>query len=159
MSQESVVEKPKQLSPLLPPIDENNWRQELYELNNRLEHAATESQAKDAAAEELKVHNDAIRGIEKEIDSVKGLLKDSAEYLTGFDRKRISDKIEGLEDKLKTANARRERSIRLSGACVRDAKELDKGRSRWKELKKRADSIERARSVAKHGVTTRGLWD
>jgi uncharacterized coiled-coil DUF342 family protein len=128
-----------------PLPDETSWKQELEELNRSLNDSLTESEMKEYAASQLAKHDGVVNSIETEINRFRAALE--TQYLSQGDVKGIHQKIEGLEVELSEARRVRERSIRLNGAGITSAKEKDKKRPRWVELKKRAQVI--------HNATTR----
>jgi hypothetical protein len=134
-----------------PTIDESNWRQELEQLDRLLTGRLTESEAKEYAKSELSKHDGVVNTIETEIAQARAVAASATatSYLSVGDRKRIADKIESLESQLDDARRLRERSIRLNGAGIKAAKECDKQRPRWLELRKRERDIEAARSIGR----------
>ena len=131
-------------------INEANWKTEFEELDRRFEGMPTEAEAKERAQQELVKHNGFVRPIEAEIDRVQATLESpSAAFISLRDKADIQRKIESLEYQLEQAKKARERSIRINGGMIRDAKEWEPKRKRWLELKKRTQEIESAKNIAR----------
>jgi hypothetical protein len=127
-----------------PVKDESSWRQELEQLDRLLEGRATESEAKQYAKSELARHDAIVNTIETAIAETRAVEAAGSPYLSLTDRLRISRKMEALQYRLENAQKARERSIRLNGAGIKAAKDCDKQRPRWNELKKRRAAVEAA---------------
>jgi len=133
-----------------PIVDESHWKMEFEELDRRFKSLLTETQAKELAASELLKHDGIVRKIETEITNCRDVLSaSSSAFLSASERKHVGNKIEALEHQLNQAQQARERSIRLNGGRIRDAKEWEPKRARWQELSKRARDIERARNMSR----------
>ena len=114
-----------------PTINYLHWKQEFEELDRRFQGMSTEAEAKEIAKQELAKHNEAIKPIETELAKVRAVLTDpSAAFLSLRDKKDIQEKVESLEFQLEQAKKARERSIRLNGGRIRDAKEWAPKRER-----------------------------
>ena len=148
---ESVVNagvEPKKEAVVTTAVDESGWKQELEYLDRLLVGRLTEDEAKEYAKHELSKHDGVVHSIETELTRVREVLT-STSFLPRTERKRIEDRIESLESDVATARKRREQSILKCGAGIRAAKDADKLRPRWQELRKRQQAIESATNIAR----------
>lgn len=133
-----------------PITDESHWKQEFEELDRRFQGMPTEGEAKENARTDLKKHDGLVNAIETEIAQAQtALTSASAAFLAPTDKRDIQRKIESLDFQLERAKRLRERSIKINGGRIKDAKEWAPKRQRWLELKKRADEIDRAKNIAR----------
>jgi len=152
------------------PVDASQeWRGELEELTRRLRGAMTETEAKAFADSEAAKHTGFVTKISDEIAYVKSLraepfirlctpLRMGRPPVSGdtcdaclFDRK-----IAALEIQLSRAKSDQQKSIRICGGFVAQARELDALRPRWKELSARAAKVDNARKTIR-GIADGGL--
>jgi len=157
MSQKNVVEE-------IPIVDESNWRQELEYLDRLLTGRFTEAEGKEHARNELAKHDAIIHTIETELAQINTAIASASSFIPSSEKKRIARRIGFLELQLANARTLRERSILQCGAGIRAAKDADKLRPRWAELRKREQTIEAARSIGKHHerqlqVSVSRKWD
>jgi hypothetical protein len=131
-----------------PGVDESGWKQELEQLDRLLIGRLTEGEAKEYAETELAKHDGVVNTIETEIARGRAVLT-STSFLPRADRKRLEDRIESLEGDLANARKLREQSILKHGAGIRAAKDADKHRPRWQELRQRQQTIEAATGYAR----------
>lgn len=132
-----------------PITDESNWKQEFEELDRRFQGMPTEAEAKENARTDLKKHDGIVNAIETELAQAQtALTSASAAFLAPTDKRDIQKKIESLDFQLEQAKRLRERSIRINGGRIKDAKEWAPERQRWLELTKRAHDIDRAKNIA-----------
>jgi hypothetical protein len=147
-----------------PP--EDNWRQELEELDRRLTNQLTVDEAKTYADAQESLHKSAVKAVETEIATLNDLLKtpglsqcqplregrEAVNRKTGqimagcsCDVHVFRLKLEVVTIKLQQAKIKQQQSIRVCGNIVTAAKELEAYRPRWGELRKRAKKIDDAR--------------
>src|SRR5579864_4855763 len=131
-----------------PTVDESRWKQELEQLDRLLTGRLTEAEAKEYAKSELARHDGVVHTIEGELARGRAVLT-STSFLPRADRKRLEDRIESLEADLATARKLREASILKCGSGIRAAKDADKHRPRWQELRQRQQIIEAATGFAR----------
>jgi len=150
------------------------WRDELQELDRRLAGSWTEAQAKDNLKATTDGHNTIVKNFETEIVRLRKLL--ATPYLNlhsgwsdevteprvtssqnghvgqacGCDGCAILKRIEHNQYELGQAKITRDRKIRLAASWVEGAKQCDKLRPRWKELKERAAIIDQATAKVRH---------
>jgi hypothetical protein len=148
-----------------PKGPEDGWRDELNELERRLKGAFTEEQAKQHAGAEGRKCKEAVDKVENAIKESRELLKTpylslhtgwdgtirqtfshsgGSGQLCGCDGCVILRKIEHFESELPELKRQQQKSIRLCGAMIQGAKELDALRPRYRELAKRAFQIDKA---------------
>ena len=133
-----------------PTINESNWRQEFEELDRRFQAIPTVAEAKEIAKQELARHDEGVRKIENDLAQARAVLTGpSAAFLSSFDKNDVLKTIDSLEYQLQQAYSTRERSIRINGGRIRDAKEWAPKRERWLELRKRAQDIDRAKNIVR----------
>jgi len=132
-----------------PIVDESSWKQELEQLDRLLTGRLTEAEAKEYAKGELAKHDGVVHTIEKQIAQAKDVLAAGTSFLPRGERQRLENRIESLEVDLATARKSREQSVLKCGAGIRAAKDADKHRPRWQELRKRQQAIEVATAVAR----------
>jgi hypothetical protein len=147
---------------LHPPELQENWRQELSELDRRLTGQMDVSEAKTYADAQEQLHKDAVAVVGKELTYIHELLKtpglsqckalregrEAVGRLTGqpiecrgCEVHAFRRKVEVLQIKLQQAKAKQQQSIKSCGNIVLAAKELEPFRKRWSELKKREKTI------------------
>jgi len=131
-----------------PAVDESRWKQELEQLDRLLTGRLTEAEAKEYAKSELAKHDGVVHTIEVELVRGRAVLT-STSFLPRADRKRLEDRIESLEGDLAIARKLREASILKCGSGIRAAKDADKHRPRWQELRQRQQTIEAATGFAR----------
>ena len=129
-------------------VDESSWKQELEQLDTLLTGRLTEGEAKEYAKSELAKHDGVVHTIEADLARVRAVLA-STSFLPRTEKNRLEDRIESLEAELVSARKKREQSILKCGAGIRAAKEADKSRPRWQELRQRQQAIESARGIAR----------
>jgi hypothetical protein len=130
-------------------VDESSWKQELEQLDRLLTGRLTESEAKEYAGAQLAKHDGVVHIIEKQIAHAQQVLTEQSAFLSRTDKKGIEDRIESLQYDLGVARKKREQSILKCGAGVKAAKDADKLRPRWQELRRRQQGIDKARDVAR----------
>lgn len=143
MSYESVLEK--------PIVDESSWKQELEQLDRLLTGRLTEAEAKTYAESELLRHDGVVLSIEKQIAQAQQVLTEQGAFLSRTDRKGIENRVESLQYDLSIARKKREQSILKCGAGIKAAKDADKLRRRWQELRRKQQGIDKARDIARGG--------
>jgi hypothetical protein len=139
-----------------PP--EDNWRQELEELDRRLVNQMTVDEAELYANNKANECKIAFKAVEGEIATLQDLLKtpglsrclnlrEGRPPINGdrCDVCAFQRKLEAVTLKLQQVKAAKEKSIRVCGDIVRSAKELQPLRKRWMELKARDKKISDAR--------------
>lgn len=132
-------------------LDEKNglrrheWRSELEDLDRRLKGAPTAEQAEAALKSLMSSIAGASAAYREQIAAAKEALKEH--WLTPLERTHLNNKIEVLDGEL--SQLVRDTRVRLAHAEARakDAKELDRLRPRWEELKKRAKDVDAALSI------------
>jgi hypothetical protein len=131
-------------------VDESSWKQELQQLDRLLVGRLTEGEAKEYARAQLAKHDGVVQTIETQFEQARDVLA-SAKFLLprSSERKRIEDGIESLESELVTARKQREQSILKCGSGIRAAKDADKLRPRWQELRKRQQAIDALTNFAR----------
>jgi hypothetical protein len=130
-------------------VDESSWKQELEQLGRLLTGRLTEPEAKEWANSELTKHDGVVNTLEKQIAQAKDALAAGASFLPRADKLRLESRIESLESDLATARKQREQSILKCGSGIRGAKDADKLRPRWQELRKRQQAIEAATNIGR----------
>jgi hypothetical protein len=139
-----------------PP--EDNFRQELDELDRRLANQMTVEEAKIYSDNQASLHKDAVKAVENEIKQLTELLKtpglsrcvplrEGRPPVSGdsCDVCLFNRKLEAVQFKLQRTKENQQKSIRICGGIIASAKELEAYRPRWEELKKRARTIDNAR--------------
>jgi len=148
---ESVVDQPLKESAVEAAIvDGPGWKQELEQLDRLLIGRLTEAEAKQWSESELAKHDGVVHLIEQQIAQAQQVLADQGAFLSRTEKKSIENRIESLQYDLTIARKKREQSIQKCGAGIKAAKDADKLRPRWQELRKRQQAIEMATAVA-HG--------
>jgi DNA repair exonuclease SbcCD ATPase subunit len=149
-----------------PP--EDNWRQELDELDRRLANQMTVEEAKLYSDGQADNHDKVVRQLENEIKHLKDLLltpglrqcvplREGRNPVSGdtCDVCLFNRKLEAVTLKLQRANSEQQKSIRVCGGIIADAKTLEPLRPRWIELQKRARKIvgarQNIRGLSNHG--------
>lgn len=130
-------------------VDESSWKQELESLDTLLTGRLTEAEAKDYAANELAKHDGVVSTIEKRIAHAQQVLTEQSAFVSRTEKKSIEDRIESLHHELSVARKKREQSILKCGAGIKAAKDADKFRSRWQDLRRRQQGIDKARDVVR----------
>lgn len=149
-NKESVVEQSTKESTVEKPIlDESSWRQELEQLDRLLTGRLTEAEARGYAETELAKHDGVVHIIEKQIAQAEQVLSEQGTFLPRTEKKDIENRIEALQYDLSVARKKREQSINKCGAGIKAAKDADKLRPRWQELRRRQQGIEKVRDIAR----------
>lgn len=130
-------------------VDESSWKQELEQLDRLLVGRLTETEAKEYANNELAKHDGVVHTIEKQIAQAKDVFAEGSSFLSRGERQRLENRIESRQYDLSAARKKREQSINKCGAGIKAAKDADKLRSRWQELRRRQQGIDKARAVAR----------
>lgn len=147
---ESVVEQStKETQVEKHIVDESSWKQELEQLDRLLTGRLTEAEAKQWAETELAKHGGVVHLIERQITQAEQVLNEQNAFLPRTDKRDIERKIESLQYDLSIARKKREASISKCGSGIRAARDADKFRPRWQELRRRQQGIEKARDVAR----------
>lgn len=147
---ESVVEQPTKESAVEKPIvDESSWKQELEQLDRLLTGRLTEGEAREYANSELAKHDEVVHFIEKQIAQAEQVLTEQSAFLSARDKKDVQNRIESLQYDLSIARKKREQSINKCGAGIKAAKDADKLRPRWQELRRRQQGIEKVRDITR----------
>ena len=143
-------------------------RGEYLDLERRVKGQPTEKACKTYAAEQERVHADAVKKIDDEISYVKSLLDSpgvtkcvalrqgrepmrDGQIIEGCscDVHVFRRKIRALEIQLRRAKNEADKSIRVCGGMIRSAQETDLLRPRLAELEKMFRKIDKARQVAR----------
>jgi hypothetical protein len=147
---ESVVEQStKEPQVEKPLVDESSWKQELEQLDRLLTGRLTEAEARGYAENELAKHDGVVHVIEKQIAQAQQVLSEQGAFLPRTDNRDIENRIESLQYDLSVARKKREQSINKCGAGIKAAKDADKLRPRWQELRRRQQGIDKARDIAR----------
>jgi GrpB-like predicted nucleotidyltransferase (UPF0157 family) len=135
-----------------PIVDESSWRQELEYLDRLLTGRLNEVEAKTYADTELTKHNRLVQALEKELLQVEHVLStaEQSAFLPRAEKKDMLSRVESLKYDLAEARKRREQSILKCGAGIKAAKDCDKLRSRWRELREREKLLRRARDISRN---------
>jgi len=132
-----------------PIVDESSWKQELEQLDRLLTGRLTEPEAKEYANTELAKHDGVVHTIEKQIARAEQVLTEQSAFLPRTEKKSLENRIESLQWDLGVARKKREQSILKCGAGIKAAKDADKLRARWQQLRRRQQGLDEARGVAR----------
>lgn len=126
---------------------DGDWQAELEYLDRLLKNSFTETQMKEAARNELAKLDTAVHNIELSLTQLRAALE--TQYIRRDEAAAIRKKIEHLMFELGEAQRLRERKIALNGSGIKAAREKDKLRPRWLELKKREADIRTATNLTR----------
>jgi len=126
---------------------DGDWQSELEYLNRLLNNSFPETQMKEAARNELAKHDSVVHTIETSLTQLRAALQ--TQFITRDDAAAIRQKVDVLSFELEEATRLRQRKIALNGSSIKAAREKDKLRPRWLELKKREADIRTATNLTR----------